>query len=139
MSMILSSWCNRTDGSHTGGEHRITYKPVESLSCTPETNVTVLCVNYTKFFNVKKKLNRERKKREEREKGRLLPEEPSLNHVCLNKSLPNSASKCVWATSCARHSARNQGRGTELHRGGPSLPELVDPWGAEQETNEPPR
>lgn len=39
--------------------------------------------------------------------------------------------------SCAKHSARNQGQGTELYRGGPSLPELADPWGAEQETNEP--
>ena len=30
-------------------ENSITYKLVESLCCTPETNVT-LCVNYTQIF-----------------------------------------------------------------------------------------
>ena len=33
-------------GSYTCGEHRITYRIVESLGCTLETTVT-LCVNYT--------------------------------------------------------------------------------------------
>ena len=40
-----------TDGSYTGGEHSVIYKLVESICCTPETNVT-LCVNYTQFFNL---------------------------------------------------------------------------------------
>ena len=41
---------HETDGSHTCGEHSIMYKLVQSLSCTPETNVT-LCVNYTRIKN----------------------------------------------------------------------------------------
>lgn len=43
-----------TNGSSTGGEHSITYRDVESLCCTPETNIT-LCVTYTqkKNFNLK--------------------------------------------------------------------------------------
>ena len=36
-----------TDGSYTCGKHSIMYKIVESLCCTPETNIT-LHVNYTK-------------------------------------------------------------------------------------------
>jgi len=39
-----------TDGSYIY-EHRIMYKVVESLCCTPTTHVT-LCVNYT---SIKKK------------------------------------------------------------------------------------
>ena len=44
------------DGSYTCGKHSITYREVESLHCTPKTNVT-LCVNYDqikklKIFNV---------------------------------------------------------------------------------------
>ena len=35
-----------TEGSFTCGEHNIKYRLAESVSCTPETNVT-LCVNYT--------------------------------------------------------------------------------------------
>jgi len=37
--------------SYTCGEHSITYRLVESLCCTPETN-TIFCVNYT---SIKKK------------------------------------------------------------------------------------
>ena len=33
-----------TVGNYTCGEHSITYRDVESLYCTPETNIT-LCVN----------------------------------------------------------------------------------------------
>lgn len=41
-----------TDGSHTAGEHSVTYRAVDSVGCTPETNVT-MGVNYTpiNFFN----------------------------------------------------------------------------------------
>ena len=35
------------DGSYTSGEHSIMFEFVESVCCTPETNVT-LFVNYTK-------------------------------------------------------------------------------------------
>lgn len=36
-----------TDGNQTyPGDHFIMYTNVESLSCTPETNI-ILCVNYT--------------------------------------------------------------------------------------------
>ena len=38
------------DSSYTCNEHSITYKLVESLCCTPETNVT-LGVNYTQNNN----------------------------------------------------------------------------------------
>ena len=38
-----------TDGSYTNGEHSIIYKLVESLCCTPETNVT-LYVTYTQIY-----------------------------------------------------------------------------------------
>ena len=34
-----------TDDSYTRGEHSIMHKLVKSLSCTPESNVT-LCVAY---------------------------------------------------------------------------------------------
>ena len=34
-----------TDGSYTCGEHSTAYRLVESLCCTPETNIT-LCVYY---------------------------------------------------------------------------------------------
>ena len=37
-----------TGGSYTSGEHSLTYKLVESLCYTPETNVT-LRVNYTQI------------------------------------------------------------------------------------------
>ena len=42
-----------TEGSYTSGEHSITYKFVESLCCTRETNVT-LCVNCTKKMSQSK-------------------------------------------------------------------------------------
>ena len=38
--------CMGIDGSSISGEHRIMYKIVELLCCTPETNV-IFCVNYT--------------------------------------------------------------------------------------------
>ena len=39
-----------TDGNYTcGSEHSITYRDVESLCCTPATNIT-LCVNCTQIF-----------------------------------------------------------------------------------------
>ena len=44
-----------TDGNYTCGEHNIIYKTVESLYCTPKTNLT-LCPNYT---SVKKIISRE--------------------------------------------------------------------------------
>ena len=47
-SMVSQQCCMGTDGSYTCGEHSIMYKLVKSLSCTPETNVT-LCVNYTQI------------------------------------------------------------------------------------------
>lgn len=45
------------------GEHRITYRVVESLCCTPETNAA-LCVNYTSINQqqwLKKKKKRKQK------------------------------------------------------------------------------
>lgn len=36
----------KPDGSYTCGEHSITCRPVESLCCAAESNVT-LCVSYT--------------------------------------------------------------------------------------------
>lgn len=38
MTSCMSSVC-MTYGSHTCGEHSITYRLVQSLSCTPDTNV----------------------------------------------------------------------------------------------------
>lgn len=38
-----------TDDRYTWGEHNITYREVESLDCTSETNVA-LCVNLLKYF-----------------------------------------------------------------------------------------
>ena len=31
------------------GDHFVMYKNIESVCCTPETNIT-LCVNYNSFF-----------------------------------------------------------------------------------------
>jgi len=39
-----------TDGSYTCGEHRIKYRLVKSLSCTPETNDVILST----IFQLKK-------------------------------------------------------------------------------------
>ena len=44
-----------TDGSDTCGEHNIRYRDVESLCCTPKTNVT-LCVTYIRRKKLIKKL-----------------------------------------------------------------------------------
>ena len=46
-----------TNGSSTCGEHSIMYRFVESLYCTPETNIT-LCVNSLKL---KQKLKKPKK------------------------------------------------------------------------------
>ena len=40
-----------TDGSYTCSEHSITYRVVQSLCCTPETNVTL----YVNDMSIKKK------------------------------------------------------------------------------------
>ena len=44
--MTLQQCCVVTKGGYTYGEHSIMCRKVESLCCTPETNIT-LCVNYT--------------------------------------------------------------------------------------------
>lgn len=46
------------------GEHRITYRVVESLCCTPETNAA-LCVNYTSI-NQQQWLKKKKKEAENR-------------------------------------------------------------------------
>lgn len=42
-----------TDGSYTRSKHSLIYREVESLLCTPETNIT-LYINYTSNFFLKK-------------------------------------------------------------------------------------
>ena len=46
------------DGNYTCGEHSVTSRDVESLCCTPETNIT-LCVNFTQII-LKKTINNKR-------------------------------------------------------------------------------
>ena len=49
--------CRGTDDSYTDDEHGITCRLVESLCCTPETNVT-LCLNYTSIKKSNCSLNK---------------------------------------------------------------------------------
>ena len=53
--MTPQQCCVVTKGGYTYGEHSIMCRKVESLCCTPETNIT-LCVNYTDK-KLRKKLN----------------------------------------------------------------------------------
>ena len=43
-----------TGGSYTFGERSLTHRPIQSLCCTPETNVT-LWVNYTSLKKYRNK------------------------------------------------------------------------------------
>lgn len=50
-SMMLKQRYMGREGSYTCGDHSMTYRGVESLCCTPETDVT-LHSNYTqKYLN----------------------------------------------------------------------------------------
>ena len=51
-----------TEGAYMCGEHSKMHQELESLCCTPESNVT-LCINYIQILKIKKKKKETGKKK----------------------------------------------------------------------------